>query len=100
MPDVIHGDFEWDSAKERRNRRDHLISFTEATSVFDDPLFVTYYSSQHSTQEDRYVIIGQSSRHRLLAVAYVEQARRIRIISARRVTPRERRSYEEAEEEF
>lgn len=100
MSDVIYGDFEWDSEKARRNWRDHLISFREATGVFDDPLFVTYYSSKHSGHEDRYVIIGQSRRRRLLAVAYTERKRRTRIISARRLTPAERRSYEEAQEEF
>jgi uncharacterized DUF497 family protein len=100
MPDFLYGDFEWDSAKARRNRRDHGVSFTEGASVFDDPLFVTYYSSRHSGHEDRYVIIGQSSRHRLLAVAYTERERRTRIVSARTVTPAERRSYEQAEEEF
>ena len=88
MPDVIYGEFEWDSAKARRNRREHLVSFSEATSVFDDPLFVTYYSSKHSVHEDRYVIIGQSNRRRLLAVAYTEREPRIRIISARLLTPR------------
>lgn len=100
MPDVIYGDFEWDSAKARRNQRDHRVSFTEATSVFHDPLFVTYYSAKHSGDEDRYVIIGQSGQRRLLAVAYTEREQRIRLISARRVTPGERRSYEQAEEEF
>lgn len=100
MAKVSVGDFEWDTEKAARNWRKHLISFAEAVTVFADPLFVIYYSSDHSSQDERYVIIGQSSRGRLLAVAYAEAKQQIRIISARRVTPGERRSYEESEEEY
>ena len=100
MAKVSVGDFEWDTEKAARNWRKHLISFAEAITVFDDPLFVVYYSSDHSIQDERYVIIGQSSRSRLLAVAYAERKQRIRIISARRVTAEERRSYEESDEKY
>jgi len=48
MAKVVVGDFEWDSKKEALNRRKHRISFVEAITVFDDPLFVIYYSSDHS----------------------------------------------------
>ena len=100
MAKVVVGDFEWDSKKEALNRRKHRISFVEAITVFDDPLFVIYYSSDHSIRDERYVIIGQSGRSRLLIVAYEERQQRVRIISARRVTPEERRSFEESEKEY
>jgi len=93
MPTVTHGEYEWDEAKARRNVRAHGITFLEAATVL---LLVPYYSPEHSVEEPRYVIIGQSERSRLLAVAYAVR-RRIRIISARKVTPRERKSYEESE---
>jgi uncharacterized DUF497 family protein len=64
--------------------------------VFDDPFFKIYRSDEHSIEEDRYVIIGSSNERRLLAVAFVER-RRIRIISARKLTGRERKNFEEQE---
>ena len=99
MGDIVYGDFEWDEAKARRNLSRHGVSFVEATTLFDDPLFVLYKDEEHSSQESRYVIIGESNENRLLVVAYT-QRERTRIIGARKVTPRERRKYEESEKEF
>ena len=99
MGDIIYGDFEWDEAKARRNLSHHGGSFVEATTLFDDPLFVPYKDEEHSSQESRYVIIGESNENRLLVVAYTRRER-TRIIGARKVTPRERRKYEESEKEF
>jgi uncharacterized DUF497 family protein len=86
-------------AKARRNVIGHAISFMEAATIFDDPLAVSYQCIDHSAEENRYVIIGQSNQKRLLVVAYT-QRKRTRIVSACKVTPRERRMYEESEEEF
>jgi len=97
--DIVYGDFEWDEAKARRNLSRHGVSFVEATTLFDDPLFVPYKDEEHSSQESRYVIIGESKENRLLVVAYT-QRERTRIIGVRKVTPRERRKYEESEKEF
>ena len=99
MGDIVYGDFEWDEAKARRNLSRHGVSFVEATTLFDDPLFVPYKDEEHSSQESRYVIIGESKENRLLVVAYT-QRERTRIIGVRKVTPRERRKYEESEKEF
>lgn len=96
MADVVYGDFEWSADKARRNAQKHLVHFQEAATVFDDPFFKIYRSEEHSIEGDRYVIIGTSNRSRLLAVAFVER-RRIRIISARKLTRRERKNYEEQE---
>jgi uncharacterized DUF497 family protein len=87
VSNVVCGDFEWDEGKARQNLRAHGISFAEATSVFDDPLAVTERSRRHSVTEDRYVIIGQSEEGRLMAVAYAVRGR-LRIISARKLTPK------------
>lgn len=93
MGDIINGHFEWDEAKAQSNLRIHGVSFEEAASVFDDPLAIIERSWKHSVGENRYVIIGLSKRNRLLAVAYTPR-QRVRIISARGLTPHERRNHE------
>ncbi len=87
-------EFEWDENKAGANLSKHLISFVEAKSVFDDPLYIDFYDPDHSDDEDRYIIIGQSQRHRLLIVSYTEHDHGIRLISAREATRREREAYE------
>jgi uncharacterized DUF497 family protein len=71
------------------------VGFGEATAVFDDPLSVTIGDPDHSTDEQRFLFLGRSNRGRLLVVAHSERRQSIRIISARRATRRERRTYEE-----
>ena len=88
-------EFEWDDAKARRNARLHRVRFSEAASVFADPLARSMLDPRHSEFEDRYVITGSSDRGRLLVVVYAERGRTIRIITAHRATRRERRSYEQ-----
>jgi uncharacterized DUF497 family protein len=63
-------------------------------TVFGDPLEVMIPGPVRSAVELRFVSIGLSETHRLLVVAYTERDRRVRIISAREATPRERRQYE------
>jgi uncharacterized DUF497 family protein len=71
------------------------VSFEEATTVFDDPLYVDFYDPDHSYDEHRYIIIGESQQRRLLMVSYAEAGDAIRLISSREVTPSERKAYEE-----
>jgi uncharacterized protein len=78
-------EFEWDPRKDAANRRKHGVGFREAT--FPD--------SDHSVSEQRFLTIGASASGRLLVVAHRESQQMIRIISARPVTRRERRFYEE-----
>lgn len=85
--------FEWDPAKAERNLAKHGVSFEEAVTAFSDPLSLTVFDPDHSADEDRYVLQGVSSVGRLLVVAHTDGAARIRIISARLATRRERRSY-------
>lgn len=73
----------------------HAVSFDEAATVFDDPLYIDFYDPDHSMNEHRYIMIGQSAAGRLLIVSYTERNEIIRLISAREVTPSERRSYEQ-----
>ena len=99
MSEIKHHHFEWDSEKATSNVHKHGVSFEEAATVFDDPFFVAFRSQRHSIDERRYVIIGMSSQECLLAVAFTEPER-IRIISARKLTSRERRNYEKKKKEL
>jgi uncharacterized DUF497 family protein len=87
--------FAWDEAKDRANQRKHGISFAEARTVFYDPYAVQFYDDEHSGWEDRFLMLGMSSRLRILLVChcYRESDAVIRIISARRATAAERRHY-------
>ena len=64
---------EWDAGKAHENLRKHGVSFEEAKTVFDDPVYVDFYDPDHSYEEHRYIIIGQSQQGRLLIVSYTEQ---------------------------
>ncbi len=88
-------EFEWDRGKAKSNLIKHSVSFDEAKAVFNDPLYVDFYDPDHSENEDRYLIIGQSSRGRLLIVSYTERGTAARLISARETTKAERKMYEE-----
>ena len=87
--------FEWDARKDAANQRKHGIGFREATTVFGDPLATTFLDPDDSTWEQRYLTIGSAVNGRLLVVAHTERGNAVRIISARPVTPRERKFYEE-----
>jgi uncharacterized DUF497 family protein len=88
-------DYEWDPKKAANNLEKHSVSFEEAASVFADPLYEDFYDPDHSADEHRYIVIGLSSAGELLLVSYTERENTIRLISARQVTPAERRAYEE-----
>jgi hypothetical protein len=84
-----------DPQKAAANRRKHGISFDDAASVFLDPLALTFADSDHSVEEQRGVTIGHTKRQQVVFVAHCQRGSRVRIISARWATPRERRQYEE-----
>ncbi len=92
-------DFEWDAGKARANLEKHGVSFEEALSVFLNPLSITIPDPQHSTLEDRFVMMGRSREGRTLVVVHAEREGRVRLISARRATPREIREYERGEDQ-
>ena len=72
--------FEWDPIKAAANLSAHRVSFDEAKTVFDDPLYVDFYDPDHSLDEQRYIIIGESAQGRLLMVSYTEIGDTIRIV--------------------
>ena len=72
-------EFEWDPDKASRNLAKHGVSFTEAATVFGDPLAVTYFDPDHSDAEDRFLTFGDSSEGRLLVVSHTDRDDRTRI---------------------
>lgn len=87
--------FEWDSRKAEKNRAKHKVTFTEAVTVFQDTLSMTYPDIDHSGDEDRYLIIGATTSSKVLVVSHAYRKDIIRIISARKATTKERAFYEQ-----
>jgi hypothetical protein len=87
--------FEWDESKAKSNLKKHGVSFEEGVTIFFDPLAVTIADPDHSSREGRFIDVGRSEEGRLLVVVYTERRGRIRLISARRATRRERKAHEE-----
>lgn len=87
--------FEWDSAKATANIRKHGVSFEEAQTVFYDEFAVQFFDDDHSSKEERFLLLGISTGARLLLVCHCEReaGHVIRIISARKATKRESAFY-------
>lgn len=93
--------FEWDREKGKTNWKKHGVSFELAAMVFKDPRAITIYDQEHSEKEERWLTMGQIGDGRLLIVVHThieieKEIVRIRIISSRKATRKERRQYEEA----
>jgi hypothetical protein len=88
-------EFEWDFVKELRNIEKHGVSFIEASTVFHDFQSKIFDDEKHSQTEKRELIIGISSRHRLLIVSFTVRDNKIRIISSRQTNNIEKVKYEE-----
>jgi uncharacterized DUF497 family protein len=86
-------DFEWDSAKERANRKKHGVDFRTAAKVFLDP-YVIEFDDRDATGEPRFSAIGLVD-GRMLFVVYTMRDDVVRIISARGAEPHEKRKYHE-----
>ena len=91
--------YEWDPRKAKENLRKHGISFEEAATVFLDPMALTFPDPDHSDEEDREITIGITTKHRVVFVSQCQQGYRIRLISARKATRKERKQYEEGIDE-
>ena len=87
--------FEWDPKKDAANLRKHGVGFTEASTVFGDPLSVTIPDPDHGIAEQRFVTIGLSMSQRVLVVVHTIREERFRLISARIATKHEKYVYEE-----
>lgn len=83
--------FEWDDRKAQSNESKHSVSFNEAETVFADENARLLYDADHSSEEDRYILLGMSNSLSLLLVChlYKEDEETIRIFSARKANKRE-----------
>ena len=87
--------FTWNPKKAETNRRKHRVPFDEARTVFDDPLARSLSDPDHSLVERRELMVGRSSRGRLLMVGFTERRRSIQLIFSRVLTRVEIQDYEE-----
>ncbi len=87
--------FEWDETKNLENHRKHGVSFLEAQTVFFDENAIEFYDDEHSEWEDRFLLLGLSTKLRVLLVCYClrKKGSVIRIISARKATKKEQELY-------
>jgi uncharacterized protein len=93
-------EFEWDDAKAASNEDKHGITFLQAMTVLSDALAMTFYDTEHSQDEERWVTVGQTSEGSLLVVVHTfmetgSTSALVRIISARPATKNERKHYEQ-----
>lgn len=88
-------DYEWDDEKAIANLQKHKVDFADAVGVFDDPYALSM--ADETPHEQRFVALGVDVLGRTLVVIYIHRSTRIRIISARRATPAERRNYEQGD---
>jgi uncharacterized DUF497 family protein len=89
--------FEWDPEKAELNLAKHDVSFEEASTAFGDPLSITISDPDHSEEEDRFILLGQTYSGRFVVVVHADRDETIRLISARMATKGERRNYEEGQ---
>jgi uncharacterized protein len=87
--------FDWDSHKSKINIQKHGVSFEEAQSVFFDEEALLIHDTMHSAREERFLILGMSSKVRTLVVChcYRDKLDVIRIISARKANKLEQKTY-------
>jgi len=87
--------FEWDDKKNESNKQKHKVSFEEATTVFYDEEALVISDPDHSEDEERFIILGESNRANLLVVCHCYRVSEtvIRIISARKATKNEMKQY-------
>ena len=87
-------EFEWDEVKVVENLKNHKVRFEEAKTVFNDPLLLTFPDPEHSDHEHRSISIGISSHSRILLIVHTSRGGKVRIISSRKATAKERKLYE------
>ena len=89
--------FEWDEPKNKANFKKRGVWFEEAQTAWADARSLEFFDPDHSSDKDRYIRIGHSTKHRILLVVFCERVagETIRIISARKASSKERRQYEE-----
>ena len=91
-------EFDWDAHNIRKNRVRHGVEYTEAEEVFLDCGIRLLPDPTHSASEERYIVLGKTKTERCLFVAFIRRKGRIRVISARDMSKKERKVYYEKNE--
>jgi len=91
--------FDWDPYKAKHNLRKHKVSFERAAAIFLDPLAISIYDEEHSSDEDRWITIGKDRTNNVLVVIHTFHEEnidncKVRVISARKATKKEIKQYE------
>ena len=89
-----NSEFEWDDEKAKSNLKKHRVAFEEGATIFNDPIIATIPDPDHSEDEERFISIGRSVQNRLLVLVHTFRDERIRLISCRKATTAERKTYE------
>ena len=92
-------DFEWDEGNIKKNWERHRVSHIECEEIFFNRPIIVKKDEPHSTSEDRYFVLGKTDAGRLLFIVFTLRGNKIRIISARAMNRKERRIYEETQED-
>jgi len=87
--------FEWDKGNIQKSRQKHEVSPSECEEVFFNSPLVVKNDESHSVSENRYFVLGQTDAGRLLFVAFTIRSNKIRVISARTMSRKERHAYDE-----
>ena len=91
--------FEWDEGNIRKNWERHRVSYIECEEIFFNSPIVFNKDEPHSASEDRYFVLGKTDADRLLFVVFTVRDRKIRVISARDMNRKERKVYEQTQED-
>jgi uncharacterized DUF497 family protein len=88
--------YTWTEEKNQLNRKKHGFFFSEIIDVFDDPHLIEFYDKSHSTMgEERYISLGRWQEFIILSVVFTERNGNTHLITARKATLKERKTYEE-----
>ena len=92
-------DFEWDEGNIKKNWARHRVSHIECEEIFFNRPIIVRKDKPHSTNEDRYFVLGKTDAGRLLFIVFTLRSNKVRIISARDMNRKERKIYEETQED-
>lgn len=87
-------EFEWDIWNHQKNELKHGVSALEAESAFYDPSHKLFFDNSHSIQEKRFILYGQSLEKRVLMLGFTVRGKKIRVITARPASKKEKAIYE------
>jgi uncharacterized DUF497 family protein len=89
--------FDWDLGNFEKNQNKHLVSRWECEQLFFNEPLVIFDDEKHSKSESRHYALGQTDEHKKLMIVFTVRKNLIRVISARPMSRKERKHYEQAE---